>query len=65
MTIPPLPHLAALALGAFGVMALYRLVMKEKRRVNDELDFVRAAGLDDRPQRRTLKRDPETGVYRP
>jgi hypothetical protein len=65
MTIPPLPHLAAIALGALGVVALYRLVAKEKRRVNDELDFVRAANIDDHAQRRTLKRDPRTGIYRP
>jgi|GEM_PF-4625547 len=64
MTIPPLPHLAALALGAFGAWTLYRLVMKEKRRVNEELDFVRAANLDDQAQRRTLKRDKD-GIYRP
>jgi hypothetical protein len=65
MTIPPVPHLAVLALGALGAMALYRLVTREKRRVTDELDFLRAQSVNDRAQRHTLKRDPETGVYRP
>jgi hypothetical protein len=65
MTLPSLPHLAALALGVFGVIALVRLVSREKRRVNDELDVVRANALNDAAQRRTLKRDPRTGIYRP
>ncbi|HVY00039.1 MAG TPA: hypothetical protein VHA55_09655 [Pseudorhodoplanes sp.] len=65
MTIPPVPHLAALALGAIGAMALYRLVMREKRRVTEELDLLRAQSVNDQAQRRTLKRDPETGIYRP
>ena len=65
MTLPPIPHLAALALGVFGVIALMRFASKEKRRVNKELDLVRADALDADAQRRTLKRDPRTGVYRP
>lgn len=65
MTLPPLPHLAALALGIFGVVALVRFASKEKRRVNDELDLVREGAANDMAQRRTLKRDPRTGVYRP
>ncbi len=64
MTLP-LPHLAAIALGVFGVVALVRMASREKRRVNDELDVVRADALNDTAQRRTLKRDPRTGVYRP
>jgi hypothetical protein len=65
MTLPPLPHLVALALGLFGVLAFVRFASKEKRRVNDELDLVRADAINDAGQRRTLKRDPRTGVYRP
>jgi hypothetical protein len=64
MTLPPLPHLAALALGVLGVIALARFASREKRRVNDELDVVRADAINDAAQRRTLKRDPRTGVYR-
>lgn len=65
MPLPPLPHLAALALGVLGVLALVRFASKEKRRVNDELDLVRADAVNDVAQRRTLKRDARTGVYRP
>ncbi len=65
MIIPPIPHLAALVLGLLGAVALTRLVSRERRRVNDELDTVRADAVPDAAQRRTLKRDPRTGVYRP
>ncbi len=65
MTLPPVPHLAALVLGILGAAALFRIATRERRRVNEELDLVRADAVDDRAQRRTLKRDPRTGVYRP
>lgn len=64
MTLP-LPHLAALFVGVLGAAALFRFALREKTRVNEELDLARAETLTDRGQRRTLKRDPRTGVYRP
>jgi hypothetical protein len=65
MTLPSLPHLAAIALGVIGTLMLVRFASKEKHRVNDELDLVRADVTNDAAQRRSLKRDPRTGVYRP
>jgi hypothetical protein len=65
MTIPPIPHLLAWSLGAFGVAALVRFAVNEYRRVNSELDAVRTAPVRDR--RRdipTLRRD-ASGVWRP
>ncbi len=64
MTLP-VPHLVALVLGVLGATALIRLAMREKQRVNEELDLARADTVTDAVQRRTLKRDPRTGVYRP
>jgi hypothetical protein len=64
MTLP-IPHLAALIVGVLGAAALFRFALREKTRVNEELDLARAETLTDRGQRRTLKRDPRTGVYRP
>ncbi len=60
-----LPHLAALVLGVLGAAALIRAAVREKHRVNEEIDLARAEAVTDRGQRRTLKRDPRTGVYRP
>ena len=68
MTVPPLPHLIAWTIGALGVAALIRLVAKEHRRVNANLDEVRTdaiAGKNERARHPTLKRDPRTGIYRP
>jgi hypothetical protein len=68
MTIPPLPHLIAWTIGALGVVALVRLIAKEHRRVNDDLDRTRADAVTDKNERARhpiLKRDPRTGVYRP
>lgn len=64
MPLPPFPHLAALALGLLGATALIRFAFRENKRVNEELDVVRADAVSDRAQRPTLKRDPRTGVYR-
>jgi hypothetical protein len=66
MTIPPLPHLIAWTAGALGVAALVRFVVKEHRRVNEELERVRATPLNarERAQLRVLRRDRD-GIYRP
>jgi hypothetical protein len=58
-----------LALGMFGAVAVARWVGKEVRRVNSELDRVRAkaAPIDsvDPAALPKLKPDPKTGEYRP
>jgi hypothetical protein len=65
----PLPPVIATTLAAIGAMLLSRLLEREWRRVNAELDANgRAAAtvarndLKDLP---TLRRDPATGIYRP
>jgi len=58
----------AVALGMLGAAALARWCVKEVRRVNNELNNVRAqAAVDpvDRNALPKLKRDPESGEYRP
>ncbi len=58
----------AVALGMMGAAALVRWCFKEMARVNAELDHVRqrsAVEPVDRNALPTLKRDPETGEYRP
>jgi hypothetical protein len=48
-----------------GAMAVH-WVVKEVRRVNEELDARRAmARIRDQERRPTLRRDPTTGEYRP
>ena len=63
-----MPPLIVFALGVAGAAVLVRWCMKEVHRVNSELDDVRAkASVDphDRDALPKLKRDPETGEYRP
>ncbi len=63
-----MPPVLALALGLMGAAVLVRWCVKEVQRVNAELDNVRgAAPVEpvDRDALPTLKRDPETGEYRP
>jgi hypothetical protein len=61
--MPPLlvPPVVAGALGVLGAVALAKLVAREWRRINDDLDPETAVG-DDRPR---LRRDPASGVFRP
>jgi hypothetical protein len=57
-----------LTLGMVGAAALVRWCAREVRRVNAELDQVRAqapAESVDRNALPTLKRDPVSGEYRP
>lgn len=54
--------------GIIGAIALVKLVRREHRRVNDELDQARMAPVVNRAERAqhpTLKRDPRTGIYHP
>jgi hypothetical protein len=63
-----MPPVIAVTLGLIGVTALVRWCVKESHRVNAELDDIRdepAVGPVDRNGLPTLKRDPQTGEYRP
>jgi hypothetical protein len=63
-----MPPVLALALGLCGAAALVRWCYKEVHRVNSELDSVRAQSPvepTDRSALPKLKRDPDTGEYRP
>lgn len=52
-------------LGALGGAMAVQWVVKEVRRVNEELDARRAAArIRDQERRPTLRRDPMTGEYR-
>jgi len=65
--MPALPFIAALTIGAVGAVVLVKLIKKEWRRVNTELDQARPVRVTD-PERAALpelRRDPTTGVYRP
>ena len=52
-------------LAAAGGAMVIHWVVREVRRVNEELDAARArARIRDNEQRPTLRRDPSTGEYR-
>ena len=56
----------AWTLGAVGAVFMSKLLAREWRRVNAELDAREHAAEQMRPQEiPTLRRDPESGVYRP
>lgn len=62
-----IPTVIKLALGALGAGAVIHWVVKEVRRINEELDRVKAAATIDPPARQalpTLRRDPRTGDWR-
>jgi hypothetical protein len=63
-----MPPVIVLALGMVGAVALARWCLKEVNRVNADLDSVRAqapAEPVDPTALPKLKRDPNTGEYRP
>jgi hypothetical protein len=63
-----MPPVFALALGLMGAAVLVRWCVKEVQRVNADLDGLRgrtAVEPVDREALPTLKRDPDTGEYRP
>jgi hypothetical protein len=67
--MPPIviPQLVKFALGAFGAAAAVHWVVKEVRRINQELDRVQTAPASDQAMRQalpTLRRDPRTGDWR-
>ena len=62
-----IPPLVKLALGAAGAAAIVHWIVKEVRRINEELDRVRSAPAPDAMQRQalpTLRRDRRTGDWR-
>jgi hypothetical protein len=62
-----IPPLLKWALVSFGGFAVLRWIVKEMRRVNEELNRVKAAPVMDSAARRrlpTLRRDPVTGEWR-
>jgi hypothetical protein len=64
LVIPPLVKWAVVAIGG---AAAVRWVVKEARRINQELDRVRVAPAMDPGARKrmpTLRRDPKTGEWR-
>ncbi len=62
----PLPPVISWTLAAIGVTALAKVLAREWRRVNAELDAcARAAEPVARDELPTLRRDPQSGVYRP
>jgi hypothetical protein len=71
MIMLPIPPMIAWTIGAIGAVVMSKLVAREWRRVNDELDARERQERDARAakvrveDRGTLRRDPVTGVYRP
>ena len=59
-----MPPLLIVTLGIVGAAALVRLVMKERNRVNAELEQARARTRTEHEPRQSLRRD-QDGVYRP
>jgi hypothetical protein len=57
-----IPPLLAWTLGALGAAVAARAMVKEWRRVNDELHPREAPA---REMIRVLRRDPQSGIYRP
>jgi hypothetical protein len=67
--MPPIviPYLVKVALSTVGAAAVVHWVVKEVRRINEEIDRVRAASTIDPVAREalpTLRRDPGTGEWR-
>lgn len=60
-----MPPLILVAAGILGGAALVRLAMRESRRINRELDDTRKAQPNEQDRMPKLRRDPDTGTYRP
>jgi len=61
-----MPPIAIVAVAAVGAAVLGRWAVREYRRVNAELDRLKAAREPvDRSRLQTLRRDPASGEYRP
>jgi hypothetical protein len=67
--MPPLiiPPLVKYALGTAGIAAIVTWVVKEVRRINEEITRIQTASVADAAQRQampTLRRDPHSGQWR-
>ena len=64
--MPPAAIPPIVALATLGAAVIARWVMKEARRINEQLDSLKTAKPEpiDRSQIPTLRRDPRTGEYR-
>jgi hypothetical protein len=67
--MPPIaiPAVVKLALGAIGAAAVVHWVVKEVRRINEELDRLKTAPVVEPVAREalpTLRRDPRSGEWR-
>ena len=62
-----IPPVITAAFGALGAAALARVLVREWRRINAELDRAPEATPEtvERERLPKLRRDPRTGVYRP
>lgn len=60
-----MPPLILIAAGILGGAVLVRFAVREGRRINRELDDVRKAAPDEQDRMPKLRRDPDTGTYRP
>lgn len=60
-----MPPLLLIAAGILGGAILVRFVTREAKRINRELDEAREAKLDERGGIRNLRRDPQSGAFRP
>jgi hypothetical protein len=67
MPVPLFPPLFVWAMGALGAAAAAKVAVKEWRRVNAELDKVKdvTETREEAEPVTKLKRDPESGVFRP
>lgn len=62
----PTTAIPLVVLAAMGAAVVARLVVREYRRVNDELEALRRTARPvDRNRLKTLRRDPDSGEYRP
>jgi hypothetical protein len=61
-----MPTVVVWLVRAIGAAVAAKLLVKEFHRVNAELDAARAGSAAERAaERRNLRRDPDSGVYRP
>jgi hypothetical protein len=65
MIMFPIPPVIAWTIGAVSAVVASKLLAREWRRINDELDAQENAARVRVEERGTLRRDPATGVYRP
>jgi hypothetical protein len=60
-----MPPLILVAAGILGGAALLRFALRESKRINRELDDARKAKPAEQGSMPKLRRDPDTGTYRP